>query len=95
MLAVGMAVAVLIDATVVRMVLVPAIMALLDRRAWYLPNWLDRILPNLQLEGEPPPKPARVGEAGPAGAGRPEGESAEQPVPAAEGAKSASEQDVT
>jgi RND superfamily putative drug exporter len=60
MLAVGMAVAVLIDATVVRMVLVPAIMALLDRRAWYLPHWLDRILPDLQLEGEPPapPKPS-------------------------------------
>jgi putative drug exporter of the RND superfamily len=51
MLAVGMAVAVLVDASVVRMVLVPAIMSVLDERAWYLPRWLDRVLPNLELEG--------------------------------------------
>ena len=51
MLAVGMAVAVLIDASLVRMVLVPALMAILDRRAWWLPAWLDRIVPDLKLEG--------------------------------------------
>jgi RND superfamily putative drug exporter len=51
MLAVGMAVAVAIDASLVRMVLVPALMAILDRRAWWLPAWLDRIIPDLKLEG--------------------------------------------
>ena len=51
MLAVGMAVAVLIDATIVRMVLVPATMSLLGSRAWWLPRWLDRIVPDLDLEG--------------------------------------------
>ena len=51
MLAVGMAVAELIDASLVRMILVPALMAILDRRAWWLPAWLDRIIPDLKLEG--------------------------------------------
>lgn len=51
MLAVGMAFAVLIDASVVRMVLVPAVMSLLGSHAWWLPGWLDRIIPNLELEG--------------------------------------------
>ncbi|MEU8227890.1 MMPL family transporter [Kribbella sp. NPDC048915] len=55
MLAVGMAVAVLIDASLVRMVLVPAVMTLLGPRAWWLPRWLDRITPNIQLESAPPP----------------------------------------
>ena len=64
MLAVGMAGAVLIDATIVRMVLVPAVMSLLGDAAWWMPKWLDRIMPNLQLEGpvddldEPAPDPA-------------------------------------
>jgi RND superfamily putative drug exporter len=51
MLAVGMAVAVLIDATVVRMILVPSVMTLLGRRAWWIPRWLDKITPNFELEG--------------------------------------------
>ncbi len=51
MLAIGMAVAVLIDASVVRMVLVPALMSILGAHAWWLPRWLDRIIPDLQLEG--------------------------------------------
>ncbi len=59
MLAVGMAGAVLIDATVVRMVLVPAAMSLLGDAAWWIPRWLDRVLPDLQLEGPTePPAPA-------------------------------------
>ena len=58
MLAVGMAVAVLIDASIVRMVLVPSVMTLLGDRAWWLPGWLDRIIPDIQLEGGPPPAPA-------------------------------------
>jgi RND superfamily putative drug exporter len=61
MLAVGMAVAVLIDATVVRMILVPSVMTLLGERAWWIPGWLDRFVPNIDLEGEgssTPPVPA-------------------------------------
>jgi RND superfamily putative drug exporter len=50
---VGLAVAVLIDATLVRMVLVPATMSLLGRANWWLPSWLDRVLPHLDLEGAP------------------------------------------
>ena len=50
---VGLAVAVLIDATLVRMVLVPATMSLLGRANWWLPGWLDRILPHLDLEAAP------------------------------------------
>jgi RND superfamily putative drug exporter len=48
---VGMAVAVLLDATLVRMVLVPATMSLVGRANWWLPGWLDRLLPHLDLEG--------------------------------------------
>ena len=47
----GLAVAVLIDATVVRMVLVPATMELLGDRNWWIPRWLDRILPRVHIEG--------------------------------------------
>jgi RND superfamily putative drug exporter len=58
MLAVGMAVAVLIDATIVRMILVPAVMTLLGRHAWWIPRWLDKITPNFELEGPAyPPSP--------------------------------------
>jgi RND superfamily putative drug exporter len=52
MLAVGMAVSVLIDASVVRMVLVPAIMSLLGDNAWWVPRWLDKILPHIDIEGD-------------------------------------------
>ena len=48
---VGLASAVLLDATVVRMLLVPATMELLGDRNWWLPRWLDRILPNIDVEG--------------------------------------------
>jgi RND superfamily putative drug exporter len=47
----GMAIAVLVDATVVRMVLVPATMELLGARNWWIPKWLDRILPHIDVEG--------------------------------------------
>jgi putative drug exporter of the RND superfamily len=52
MLALGMAFAVLIDASLVRMILVPAIMSLLGARAWWLPRWLAPVVPDLRLEGE-------------------------------------------
>ncbi|MFG2692424.1 MMPL family transporter [Kitasatospora sp. NPDC048407] len=59
MIGVGMAVAVLIDATVVRLVLVPATMTLLGRHNWWLPRWLDRLLPQLRIEhGDAPAAPA-------------------------------------
>jgi RND superfamily putative drug exporter len=51
MFGVGLALAVLLDVTLVRMVLVPAAMSLLGHRAWWLPSWLDRLLPNIDLEG--------------------------------------------
>lgn len=50
MLGLGLAVAILIDATLVRMVLVPATMALLGAANWWLPAWLDRVLPHLSVE---------------------------------------------
>ena len=51
MFGVGLAVAVFIDATIVRTVLVPATMKLLGDWNWWLPVWLDRLLPNLDIEG--------------------------------------------
>jgi RND superfamily putative drug exporter len=48
---VGLAVAVFLDATLVRMLLVPATMELLGDKNWWLPRWLDRLLPNLNVEG--------------------------------------------
>jgi RND superfamily putative drug exporter len=50
----GMAVAVLVDATIVRMILVPATMELLGSRNWWMPAWLDRILPRIEVEGHRP-----------------------------------------
>jgi RND superfamily putative drug exporter len=50
---IGLAAAVFVDATVVRMVLVPATMELLGDRNWWVPRWLDRLLPRLDVEGEP------------------------------------------
>jgi RND superfamily putative drug exporter len=47
----GLAVAVLVDATLVRMVLVPSTMELLGDKNWWLPRWLDRILPKIHVEG--------------------------------------------
>jgi RND superfamily putative drug exporter len=62
----GLAVAVLLDATVVRMLLVPATMELLGNKNWWLPRWLGRILPKIDVEGvtvvpEPTPEPELVG----------------------------------
>jgi RND superfamily putative drug exporter len=53
MIGLGLAAAIAIDATVVRMVLVPATMTLMGRANWWLPGWLDRLLPHLSLESEP------------------------------------------
>ncbi|MFF3689602.1 MMPL family transporter [Streptomyces sp. NPDC002187] len=72
MIGFGLAVAVFLDAFVVRMAIVPAVHALLGRSAWWLPAWLGKLLPDLDVEGENLRRrlegPAR------AGAGRPEAE---------------------
>jgi RND superfamily putative drug exporter len=47
----ALAFGILVDAFVVRMTLIPAVMALLGERAWWLPRWLDRILPRVDVEG--------------------------------------------
>ncbi|MBM7172798.1 MMPL family transporter [Streptomyces sp. G44] len=52
MIGFGLAIAVVFDAFVVRMALVPAVLALLGDKAWWLPEWLDRALPNVDVEGE-------------------------------------------
>ncbi|MFD3943723.1 MMPL family transporter [Streptomyces sp. NPDC058579] len=52
MIGFGLAAAVLFDAFIVRMTIVPALFALLGKSAWWLPRWLDKLLPNLDVEGE-------------------------------------------
>jgi RND superfamily putative drug exporter len=56
MMGIGLATAILLDATIVRMLLVPATMELLGDRNWWLPRWLDRVLPDLDVEGHAPPE---------------------------------------
>ena len=73
-----LAVAILTDALIVRMTLVPALLTLLGERSWYMPRWLERLLPNLTIE---PPQQAtktpktpgnkRPAEAGPRAGERP------------------------
>jgi RND superfamily putative drug exporter len=55
MMGTGLATAILFDATIVRMLLVPATMELLGDRNWWLPGWLDRLLPDLDVEGHVEP----------------------------------------
>ena len=50
---IGLATAVFIDATIVRIVLVPATMELLGDRNWWFPKWLDKLIPKLNVEGTP------------------------------------------
>ena len=54
MVGLGLAVAVAVDATIVRLLLVPALMELMGRANWWVPRWLDRILPTVHLEDEVP-----------------------------------------
>ena len=66
MFGLGLAAAVLMDALIVRMVLVPALMLLVGRSNWWLPKSLDRVLPHLNVEGSvedaaPAVKPEPVG----------------------------------
>jgi putative drug exporter of the RND superfamily len=55
---IGLASAVFFDAVIIRCLLVPAVMEVLGRRAWWLPHWLDRRMPRLAIEPEPAPAPA-------------------------------------
>ncbi len=59
-LGLGLATAILVDATLVRLVLVPAIMKLLGEANWWIPRWLDRLLPTLDAAGEADPLPDPV-----------------------------------
>jgi putative drug exporter of the RND superfamily len=68
MLALGLGVSVLIDATVIRLIVVPAAMFLLGRYNWWIPAWLDRALPHLEPEG--PPAALNAQAASPAGGGQ-------------------------
>jgi RND superfamily putative drug exporter len=76
---VGLAVAVMLDATLVRMLLVPATMELLGERNWWIPRWLDRILPTLNVEGPATHEPAPMVETERAGE-EPSDEGDRQPV---------------
>ncbi len=71
----GLAIAVLLDATIVRMVLVPATMELLGDRNWWIPKWLDRILPRINVEGQHHIAPVPASEL------EPEAEPERQPEP--------------
>ncbi|MPY41441.1 MMPL family transporter [Streptomyces phyllanthi] len=69
MIGFGLASAVLLDAFVVRMAIVPAVLALIGHRAWWLPGWLDRLLPRVDVEGEAlSRRPDDATEPAPAGA---------------------------
>jgi RND superfamily putative drug exporter len=48
----ALAAAIVFDAFIVRMVLIPALLYLMDEKAWWMPAWLDKILPNVDVEGE-------------------------------------------
>ena len=78
---VGMGVAVAVDATLVRCLLVPAVMTLLGRSNWWFPRWLDRIVPNFSIEGDEwfRARDAREADQRPAPAGAP---AAEERTPA-------------
>jgi putative drug exporter of the RND superfamily len=63
MVGLGLATAIFVDATIVRMILVPATMKLMGDANWWMPRWLDRLLPSIHLEGEAAlPQPEMVGE---------------------------------
>ncbi len=62
MFGIGLGAAILIDVLIVRMIVSPALMALLGDRAWWIPRWLDRILPNISLEGHHESRAERVSE---------------------------------
>jgi RND superfamily putative drug exporter len=71
---------VLVDAFLVRMTLVPAVLAMLKDRAWHLPGWLDRHVPDLDVEGE-----HLIEQLEREAAEKPRGEAPAEPAPAGQG----------
>jgi RND superfamily putative drug exporter len=69
MIGLGLSTAIVLDATIVRMVMVPATMALLGRANWWLPGWLDRRLPQVSMEGADAPRQPEPALVGPSGRG--------------------------
>jgi RND superfamily putative drug exporter len=69
MLGLGLSTAIVLDATIVRMVVVPATMALMGRANWWLPRWLDRRMPHLTMEEAEVPGRAERALAGASGRG--------------------------
>ena len=67
LIGIGMATAILVDATVIRLLLVPALMGLMGEKAWWMPGWLDRLMPEARLEGAhviaPPAAPGAEAQA--------------------------------
>jgi len=63
LIGIGLATAILVDASIVRLLLAPAIMNLLGARTWWLPRWLDRVLPHVDVEGESAPAERHGGRA--------------------------------
>jgi putative drug exporter of the RND superfamily len=70
-LGLGCAIAIALDATLVRLILVPAAMKLMGDWNWWMPAWLDRLLPNLSFEGGSKPAPAPESEPEPPSAPAP------------------------
>jgi RND superfamily putative drug exporter len=69
MIGLGLSTAIVLDATIVRMVMVPATMALLGRANWWLPGWLDRQLPQVSMEGADAPRQPEPALVAPSGRG--------------------------
>src|SRR5690606_18657341 len=61
---IGLGTAIFVDATVVRLLLVPSTMELLGKANWWMPGWLDRLLPTVNVEGPSESAPAPVGAVG-------------------------------
>jgi putative drug exporter of the RND superfamily len=81
MIGFGLAVTILLDAFVVRMTIVPAVLALLGQHAWWLPRWLDRVLPHLDIEGHTLAHQATPGAAAPGTPGQSPTSAASQGTP--------------
>lgn len=82
MIGLGLGLAILIDVLIVRLVIAPAVVVLLGDKAWWLPGWLDKILPNVSLEGHLVKNRDPKGEPLPGLEARPEHEETRQPVAA-------------
>ena len=61
----ALAVAILLDVLMLRLILVPALMHRFGKANWWLPTWLDKVLPHMSVEGEPEPVPDAVATDGP------------------------------